>query len=82
MASPLTPEEEPEDNESEPEDIKDMLNITAQVGEMYSNYLIMARSKNGNFVYRSSDSTWAIGACHKYLAYQDARNRAEELESS
>lgn len=43
--------------------------ICARLGEHYTDYLVIARTKDGKIAFRPSDMTWAIGACQRFLNY-------------
>jgi allantoicase len=51
----------------------------------YSEFLVVVKRKDGNISWKSSDTTWAVGACARYIAMMDEmdrdgeRNRKEEL---
>ena len=41
--------------------------IVMRAGEMFSDYVFLARVEGGGFISRASDHSWAIGACERYI---------------
>lgn len=44
--------------------------VTAQLGERFADYLLIARHRSHGLQWRSSDETWARGACDCYLTHK------------
>ena len=44
----------------------------------YVDFFVAVKRKDGNISWKSSDTTWAIGACHRYITMMDEMDRDGE----
>jgi hypothetical protein len=65
--------------ESEQNTSETVQRFAANLGERFGDYLIIVRSDKG-LSWRSSDRTWAIGACDRYVDSVLSDDRVEREE--
>ena len=44
----------------------------------YDEFFVAVKRKDGNISWKSSDTTWAIGACRRYATMMDEMDRESE----
>lgn len=49
------------------DEIELLRDIASNIGERWSDYLVIVRSK-GDFMWKHSDPTWGLGAAERYSA--------------
>jgi len=47
----------------------------------YTSFMVIVRTPSGRLLWKSTDKTWAIGACHRYLNGANAWDAEEEKEA-
>lgn len=67
------------ENENEKE-LKLFESLISKTGEHFKEYILIAKGSNGNMLWRSSDRTWSMGACHRYLITADQEDRMLTME--
>lgn len=55
-------------------------NDVAKFSGNYLEFLVVVKRPDGNITWKSSDTTWAIGACHRYIEMMDEMDRTQERE--
>jgi hypothetical protein len=58
-------------------DLKDRI---SRISEHYPEFFFAAKSPAGELVWKSSDKTWALGVCQRYIACSTAGDQFEEVE--
>lgn len=53
-------------------------NDVAKFSGNYSEFFVAVKRKDGNISWKSSDTTWAIGACTRYISMMDEMDRDGE----
>lgn len=53
-------------------------NDVAKFSGNYDEFFIAVKRKDGNISWKSSDTTWAIGACRRYQVMMDEMDRQDE----
>ena len=61
-------------------DLKQFDSMVSNLGEHFKEYVLIAKGSNGNMLWRSSDRTWAMGACQRYLITADQEDRMLTME--
>ena len=54
------------------------MNDLARFSGHYQEFLVIAKSKEGRLQWHATDSTWASGACRRYLSCIDELDREDE----
>lgn len=55
-------------------------NDIAKFSGNYVEFFVAVKRKDGNITWKSSDTTWAVGACYRYITMMDEMDRAGERE--
>lgn len=51
--------------------------VACRAGELFKDYLILARLDNGGIIWKASDSTWARGAADRYRDLMSSRDEGD-----
>lgn len=60
-------------------DLRDFKDRIAGFSEHYPDFLIAAKNKDGELMWKSSDKTWAIGVCTRYINCSKAADQFDEV---
>ena len=63
---------------SEDEFLKKFQMDVARFSGNYDEFFVAVKRKDGNISWKSSDTTWAIGACARYKIMMDEMDRGHE----
>ena len=61
-------------------DLLDFKDRLSRLVEHYPEFFFAAKNQNGELVWKSSDKTWALGVCHRYITCADAVDDFDERE--
>lgn len=61
-----------------PNDIETFKIDAAKFSGNYEEFLVIVKTRDGAFLWKATDPTWAIGAARRYLTCADEVDRLEE----
>jgi hypothetical protein len=67
----------------EKREVESFKTICSGLAEHSADYLVVMRTPQGELIWKSSDKSWAVGVCERYITYtheQDRLDLAEERE--
>ncbi len=57
-------------------------NDVAKFSGNYVDFFVAVKRKDGNISWKSSDTTWAIGACQRYISMMEEMDRTNERDQT
>ena len=61
-------------------EFEEFKNLVSKFSEKYTDYLIIARDSHIGIMWRASDSTWGVGAAHRFIVSSEEQDRFREID--